>query len=152
MDSSAFFSSQKTILNINEDVNTFLLLAHFINKKKKMGKSSRLFVPSLTSFRSIIGRCSVQKVFLEISQKSQENTCAIVCNFIKKEALSQVFCCEFYEIFKNTFSYRTPQRTPYLMEHLCWLLLEFVQTNEFEYQFAKITFRFSNFRFGIFNP
>ena len=26
-----------------------------------------------------------------------------VCNFIKKEALAQVFSCEFYEISKNTF-------------------------------------------------
>ena len=25
------------------------------------------------------------------------------CNFIKKETLAQVFSCEFYEIFKNTF-------------------------------------------------
>ena len=30
------------------------------------------------------------------------------CNFIKKEALAEVFSCEFYEISKNTFSYRTP--------------------------------------------
>ena len=30
------------------------------------------------------------------------------CNFIKKETLAQVFSCEFYEISKNTFSYRTP--------------------------------------------
>ena len=29
------------------------------------------------------------------------------CNFIKKEALAQIFLCEFCEIFKNTFSYRT---------------------------------------------
>ena len=29
------------------------------------------------------------------------------CNFIKKETLVQVFCCEFCEISKNTFSYRT---------------------------------------------
>ena len=28
-------------------------------------------------------------------------------NFIKKETLAQVFSCEFYEISKNTFSYRT---------------------------------------------
>ena len=35
--------------------------------------------------------CSVTKVFLEISQNSQENTCA------------QVFSCEFCEISKNTF-------------------------------------------------
>ena len=45
-------------------------------------------------------------------QKSQENTCARVsfpiklqasCNFIKNEALVQVFSCGFWEIFKNTF-------------------------------------------------
>ena len=30
------------------------------------------------------------------------------CNFIKKETLAQVFSCEFYEIYKNTFYYRTP--------------------------------------------
>ena len=52
-------------------------------------------------------------VFLEISQNSQESTCARVsfliklqaetCSFIKKETLAQVFSCEFYEISKNTF-------------------------------------------------
>ena len=30
------------------------------------------------------------------------------CNFIKKETLAQVFSCEFCEISKNSFSYRTP--------------------------------------------
>ena len=30
------------------------------------------------------------------------------CNYIKKEALAQVFSCEFCEIYKNTFYYRTP--------------------------------------------
>ena len=55
-----------------------------------------------------------KKVFLEISQKSQENTCARVSffnkvaglykkNFIKKVTLAQVFSCEFCEISKNTF-------------------------------------------------
>ena len=57
-------------------------------------------------------RCLQEKVFLEISQNSQENTCARVsfliklkaaCNFIKKENLAQVFSCEFCEISKNTF-------------------------------------------------
>ena len=64
------------------------------------------------------GTCSVKKVFLQILQNSQENTCARVFfliklladtdNFIKKETLAQVFFCEFYKIFKNTFSCRTP--------------------------------------------
>ena len=30
------------------------------------------------------------------------------CSFIKKETLAQVFSCEFCEISKSTFSYRTP--------------------------------------------
>ena len=30
------------------------------------------------------------------------------CNFIKKETQAQWFSCEFYEISKNMFSYRTP--------------------------------------------
>ena len=64
------------------------------------------------------GTCSVKKVFLQILQNSQENTCARVFfliklladtdNFIKIETLAQVFFCEFYKIFKNTFSCRTP--------------------------------------------
>ena len=45
---------------------------------------------------AVAQRCSVKKLFLEISQNSQENTCA------------QVFSCEFCENSKNTFSYRTP--------------------------------------------
>ena len=32
---------------------------------------------------------------------------AEACNFIKKEILTQVFSCEFGEIAKNTFSFRT---------------------------------------------
>ena len=55
----------------------------------------------------IAQRCSVKNVFSEISQNSQENS-ASACNFIKKETLAQVFFYEFWEISKNTFSYRTP--------------------------------------------
>ena len=65
-----------------------------------------------------------KKVFLEISENLQENTCATAsfliklqalffnkvvglrpeaCNFIKKETLGNVFSCEFCEITKNTF-------------------------------------------------
>ena len=67
---------------------------------------------------TVAQRCSVKKVFLEISQNSQENTCARVsflitlqattCNVIKKETLTQVFFCEYCEISKNIFFYRTP--------------------------------------------
>ena len=47
--------------------------------------------------------CSVKKVFLEILQNSQENTCARVSFLIKNETLAQVFSCEFSEISTNTF-------------------------------------------------
>ena len=60
---------------------------------------------------AVVWRCSVEKVFLEISQNSQ-NTCASLffqaCNFIKKETPALVFSCEFCEISENTFFYRTP--------------------------------------------
>ena len=51
-------------------------------------------------YRSSHWRCSVKKVFLEISQKA--------CNFLKKEALAQVFFCEFWEIPKNMFPTEPP--------------------------------------------
>ena len=74
---------------------------------------------------AVVQRCSVKKVFLEISQNSQENTFARVSfliklqakvyYFIKKETLAQVFFCEFFELSKNTF----------FIEQLRWLLLHF---------------------------
>ena len=64
----------------------------------------------------VVRRCSVKSVSLKISQNWQENTCASIsfliklhaCNFIEKETLAQVIFCEFCEISKNTFFYRTP--------------------------------------------
>ena len=68
-------------------------------------------IPRLSE--AVVQRYSVIKVFLEISQSSQENNCARVsfliklqgstCNLIKKETLAQVFSSEFCEISKNTF-------------------------------------------------
>ena len=62
---------------------------------------------------AVVQMCSVKKVFLEMSQNSQGNTCARVsflitlqasgCNFISKKTVAQLFSCEFCEIFKNTF-------------------------------------------------
>ena len=57
----------------------------------------------------------MEKLFLKISKKSQENTCARfpffdklqAYNFIKKR-LAQVLSCEFCGIFNNTYSYRRP--------------------------------------------
>ena len=49
--------------------------------------------------RSSHPRCSIKKVFLKLPRDSQENTCARA-SFLMK-TLSQVFSCEFWEIFKN---------------------------------------------------
>ena len=79
-------------------------------------------------------RCSAEKVFLKISQNLLESTYVRVPFFFfffckvaglslqlykkrdsglslqlyKKETLAHAFSCEFCDIFKNTFSYRTP--------------------------------------------
>ena len=52
----------------------------------------------------------MKKVFLKISQNSQENTSFFnkvtdprPATLLKKESLAQVFSCEFCQIFKNTF-------------------------------------------------
>ena len=83
------------------------------NTKKIQSKINEF----LQNREAVIRRCSVKKVFLKISQNSQENTSTRVfffnkvrpqvCNFIKKETLALVFSCEFCEIFKNTYLYRT---------------------------------------------
>ena len=54
---------------------------------------------------AVAKRCSVKKVFLEISQNSQENTC--VRDSFLINSLAQVFSFEFCGISKSTFFYRT---------------------------------------------
>ena len=66
-----------------------------------------IYITYVRVTEAVAQRCSVKNVFSEISQNSQENS-ASACNFIKKETLAQVFFYEFWEISKNTFSYRTP--------------------------------------------
>ena len=74
-------------------------------------KAFRSFKKNKNSFinvtEAVVQRCSVKIVFLEISQDSQENTCATV-SFLIKKTLAQVFSCEFCEISENTFFHITP--------------------------------------------
>ena len=42
------------------------------------------------------------------SESGRSEVFCQACNFIKKETLTQVFSCEFFEIFINTYFYRTP--------------------------------------------
>ena len=55
----------------------------------------------------------LQIIGIIIKRKIRFYISKIDFNFIKKETLPQVFSCEFYEIYRNTF----------FIEHLRWLLL-----------------------------
>ena len=78
--------------------------------------------------------CNVplKKVFLKISQNSQENNCARhsfrpqASNFTKIEIRAQVFSCKFCESFKNTVFYRTSlvAASAWIMLHVCPCLIK----------------------------
>ena len=66
---------------------------------------------------AVVRRCSVKKIFLIMSQNTNENTCIKVSflnkvagglQLYQKKTLAQVFSCEFCEVFKNTLFHRTP--------------------------------------------
>ena len=62
---------------------------------------------------AVARRCSVKKVFLEISQNSQENTCVRPATLLKKRLWHRCFPVNFVKFL----------RTPFFTEHLWWLLL-----------------------------
>ena len=64
---------------------------------------------------AVVQKCSVKKVFLNISQNLQKTPVLSSwkrlwpqsCNYIKKETLAQVFSCKFCKILKNNYFNRT---------------------------------------------
>ena len=103
--------------------------------------------------QAVTQSCSVKKVFLKISQNSQENTCARVSfliklqtpgNFIKTETLALVFSCEFCEII-----------TIFFIEHISWLLFGYVfiwiSSDTLESRLFFLIFRFFSTQ-NIFIP
>ena len=101
---------QNTVAKANK---SFFLYYHLITYWKIDISTKVIILIRLIRVRSSHQRCSMEKVLLEISQNSQENTCArvsfliklqaLACNFIKKETLAQVFSCKFCKISKNIF-------------------------------------------------
>ena len=69
-------------------------------------------------FRSSDRRCSVKKVFLEISQNSQENTCARVSFLIKLQARPSTLLKK--RLWHRCFpvNFENFLRTPFFTEHL----------------------------------
>ena len=62
---------------------------------------------------TVAQRCSVKKVFSELLQNSQENTCARASFLIKKRLWYRCFPVNFAKFI----------RTPFHIKHLRWLLL-----------------------------
>ena len=82
-----------------------VLLEELTNSSRKLSKE-------------VAQRCSAKKVFLEILQNSQENTCAQVswpATFLKKRLWHKCFPVNFTKFL----------RRPFLTEHIRWLLLNF---------------------------
>ena len=71
-----------------------------------------MYDESLRYLEAVVQRCSVKKVLLEISQNSQENTCARV-SFLIKRLWHRCFPVNFVKFL----------RTPFFTEPLQWLLL-----------------------------
>ena len=80
---------------------------------------------------ALVRRCSVEKVFLEISKNSHENACAARVSFFNKVAglwpatllkkrLWKRCSCELREISKNAFFYRTPPLAASGLQTLIW--------------------------------
>ena len=78
---------------------------------------------------AVVQRCSVKKLLLEISQKSQKNTCARVSFLIKLQAwLATLFKKRlWHRCFPVNFVKFL--RTPFFIEHLWWLLLRLDMLN-----------------------
>ena len=72
-------------------------------------------------------RCSVKKVFLEISQTSQENTCTRVYFLIKLQPATLLKNRVWHKCFSVNFAKFL--RTPFLTKHLPWLLFSETQVN-----------------------
>ena len=72
--------------------------------------------------QAVAQRCTVRKVFLEISQNSQENTCARFSFLIKLQTPATLLKKRlWHRCFPVNFAKFL--RTPFLTEHLGWLLL-----------------------------
>ena len=80
-------------------------------------KSCQLYVTakykasSCCKIEAVIQMYSVKSLLLKILQNSQKHPCARASFLIKlqlKRHSAQIFSCEYFKSFKNTFFYRTP--------------------------------------------
>ena len=71
-----------------------------------------------------------KKVFLKVSQNSQENSCAGVsfsCNFNKKDALAQKISCEFSKIgLRSKYKGKCVQMLPKKVDESIYMFCEYI--------------------------
>ena len=105
------------------------LIYHRIYGKKLTLSASKLYFIT----EPVVRRCSVKKVFLEITQNLQENTCARVSSLIKLQASglrsSTLLKKRLWHLYFPV-SFAKFLITPFLTEHLWWLLLWLVKLTE----------------------
>ena len=94
-----------------------LLLHYYIDFYNSLQYTFSIFI------EAVVQRCSVKKVFLEISQNSQENNCARVSFLIKLQARPATLLKK--KLWHSCFPVNFVKflRTPFYKEHLWWLLL-----------------------------
>ena len=85
---------------------------HMFYFPEQYGGTQKAIKVNQDNAEGVIWRCSVKKVFLEILQNSRESTCARVSFLLKKRLCHKCFPVNFSKFV----------RTPFLMEHLWWLL------------------------------
>ena len=111
----------ETFKNYASNIHTFSLTNIFQNSRKKGEKEKNLVLEA--AFR----RCSIKKVFLKISQNSQENNCARLAraSFLNEVAGLRPAILLKMRIWHRCFSATFARflRRPFFKEHIWWLLL-----------------------------
>ena len=101
--------------------SVYLIVLFSENKSEyfKIVRSSRSEVfckkGFLKNFAKFTGKHLCESLFFNNIASSRPATLLKerLCNFSKKETLAQMFFCEFCEIFKNTYFYRTTPMAAY---------------------------------------
>ena len=111
------------------------------------------FKHSFANPEAVARRCSVKKVFLKISQNSQENTCTRVFFSKVEESLAQAFSCEFCKILKSNFFYRTPLGTAFPNRGYlhCAILKDLHAFKEKDHGICVFFFKMFQMRFSRFS-
>ena len=147
-------------LQVN-DKNSFTHPPSYILHSFSKNTSRLLFPKSLcrSSRLDVFYEKGVLRIFAKFTRKQLRQSLffskvAGACNFIKKEALAQVFSCEFCEISKDAFFYRTPLvaasafdsvRAQFLLGNISGLLVIYL----FNYNSSKSTFYMLNVQLDV---